>query len=77
MQTKGAEALAREIRTRARSVTAGLDAAALMARALERREGRVTADGALAVTTGPHTGRSAKDKFIVRDAVGPGGRHRA
>ncbi len=30
---------------------------------------RLTADGALAVTTGVHTGRSPKDKFIVRDAA--------
>ena len=32
-------------------------------------EGELTADGALAVTTGVYTGRSLKDKFIVRDAL--------
>ncbi len=36
--------------------------------AIARGEGVVTADGALRVLTGQHTGRSAKDKFIVRDA---------
>ena len=35
--------------------------------ALQRREGVLTADGALAVETGHHTGRSAADKFTVRD----------
>ena len=36
--------------------------------AIARGEGLVTADGALRVLTGRHTGRSANDKFIVRDA---------
>ncbi|WP_040305436.1 phosphoenolpyruvate carboxykinase [Ahrensia sp. R2A130] len=40
---------------------------ALFDLALERGEGRATADGALAVTTGKHTGRSATDKYLVRD----------
>ena len=34
---------------------------------LERGEGVATDKGALLVTTGQHTGRSATDKFIVRD----------
>lgn len=37
--------------------------------ALTRNEGKITASGALWVTTGEHTGRSAQDKFIVRDAT--------
>ena len=36
--------------------------------AIERGEGKATAKGALSVTTGKHTGRSATDKFLVRDA---------
>jgi phosphoenolpyruvate carboxykinase (ATP) len=36
--------------------------------AVHRAEGIVTKRGPLAVTTGLHTGRSALDKFIVRDA---------
>ncbi len=41
--------------------------AALYEQAIRRGEGQVTATGALAVVTGMHTGRSAADKFIVRD----------
>ena len=40
----------------------------LLEYALARQEGRLTATGALAVETGAHTGRSAQDKFVVRDA---------
>ncbi len=40
----------------------------LTAAALENGEGRRAKDGPLVVETGKHTGRSAKDKFIVRDA---------
>ena len=41
---------------------------ALVEQALIRGEGRLAADGPLVVETGPHTGRSAQDKFMVRDA---------
>ncbi|WP_417318808.1 phosphoenolpyruvate carboxykinase [Erythrobacter aureus] len=40
----------------------------LTAAALDNSEGRRAKDGPLVVETGKHTGRSAKDKFIVRDA---------
>ena len=43
-------------------------APALYEQALERREGKLTRDGALVAYTGQHTGRSPKDKFVVRDA---------
>ncbi|MGI9464661.1 MAG: phosphoenolpyruvate carboxykinase (ATP), partial [Aestuariivirgaceae bacterium] len=36
---------------------------------VERGEATALASGPLAVTTGKHTGRSALDKFIVRDAL--------
>ena len=42
--------------------------APLVEQAVRRGEGRLAAEGPLVVTTGKHTGRSAKDKFIVRDA---------
>ncbi|MHA6687076.1 phosphoenolpyruvate carboxykinase [Mesorhizobium sp. A556] len=42
-------------------------AAALCEDAIRRGEARLTAHGALVALTGQHTGRSAKDKFIVRD----------
>ena len=39
----------------------------LARRAIERGEARRTGGGALVVETGRHTGRSPKDKFILRD----------
>ena len=42
--------------------------APLFEQAVRRAEGQVTATGAFAVVTGSHTGRSAADKFIVRNA---------
>ena len=44
-------------------------AAELFEMAIQRREGQITATGALAVRTGAHTGRSAADKFIVMDEL--------
>jgi phosphoenolpyruvate carboxykinase (ATP) len=45
-----------------------LGTAALVEAALKRGEGVLAADGPLVVETGKHTGRSANDKFFVRDA---------
>lgn len=44
---------------------ANLAAAGLVTEAVRRGEGRLSADGALIVATGRHTGRSAADKFVV------------
>ena len=49
----------------AQAIHANLQTAPLVELALQRGEGRLSADGALVVTTGTHTGRSATDKFIV------------
>ena len=46
-------------------VHANLGAAALVEHAVRRGEGRLSADGALMVQTGVHTGRSVQDKFVV------------
>ncbi len=43
--------------------------AVLYQHAVDRGEALVTATGGLAVTTGQHTGRAAKDKFIVHNAA--------
>jgi phosphoenolpyruvate carboxykinase (ATP) len=48
-----------------RVVHANLTAPALVAEAVHRNEGQFSVDGALVVQTGQHTGRSARDKFIV------------
>jgi phosphoenolpyruvate carboxykinase (ATP) len=44
-----------------------LSAAALYEEAVRRQEGLIAADGPLVCRTGQHTGRSANDKFIVRE----------
>ncbi|KQR79374.1 phosphoenolpyruvate carboxykinase [Rhizobium sp. Leaf341] len=50
------------------AVRYNLTPAELYEESLRLCEAQVTADGALRALTGQHTGRSAKDKFIVRDA---------
>ena len=45
-----------------------LDTPQLVERAITRGEGSLAVNGALVVRTGQFTGRSVKDKFIVRDA---------
>ncbi len=50
------------------SVHWNLTTAPLVEVAVERGEGQLTAHGALLVDTGKFTGRSVKDKYIVRDA---------
>jgi phosphoenolpyruvate carboxykinase (ATP) len=55
------------IRASAR-VHADLGTAPLIEAAIRRGEGLLSKDGAFVVETGRHTGRSANDKFIVKDA---------
>jgi phosphoenolpyruvate carboxykinase (ATP) len=49
-------------------IFANLGTAPLVEAALANGEGTLAKNGPLVVKTGAHTGRSAKDKFIVRDA---------
>ncbi|HET8728990.1 MAG TPA: phosphoenolpyruvate carboxykinase (ATP), partial [Alphaproteobacteria bacterium] len=60
------QALIRRIETTA-TLSWDEPSALLVERAVSAGEGRLAAGGALAVTTGVYTGRSAGDKFIVRD----------
>lgn len=46
-----------------------LSVARLVERVLDREEGVLTATGAINATTGKYTGRSPKDKFIVKDEI--------
>jgi phosphoenolpyruvate carboxykinase (ATP) len=50
-----------------RSLQANLSTAALYEAAIRDHEGLIAADGPLVVRTGKHTGRSPKDKFVVRE----------
>ena len=50
------------------AILANLGTAALVEDAVRNGEGKLARHGPLVVETGKHTGRSAKDKFIVRDA---------
>ncbi len=57
----------------AASIAWNMDRDALIALALKRGEGEIAAGddekgGPLSVSTGRHTGRSATDKYLVRDA---------
>ncbi|MGN6622023.1 MAG: phosphoenolpyruvate carboxykinase [Sphingomonas sp.] len=58
---------AQGIRTSAK-IFWNMETAPLVEAAVMRGEGKLAADGPLVVETGPHTGRSAKDKFAVRDS---------
>lgn len=51
------------------TIHANLGTSALVEHALVKGEGKLTKHGALLVDTGKFTGRSVKDKFIVRDAT--------
>jgi phosphoenolpyruvate carboxykinase (ATP) len=62
-------ALRAAVAARARSVVPNAGSDVLAGAALAAKEGRLSAHGALAVATGVFTGRSPKDKFIVRDAL--------
>jgi phosphoenolpyruvate carboxykinase (ATP) len=49
----------------AAALHANLTAPALVAHSLRKNEGKLSADGAIIVRTGIHTGRSVADKFVV------------
>ncbi|MBW3099113.1 phosphoenolpyruvate carboxykinase [Pseudohoeflea coraliihabitans] len=51
------------------TVRYNLRAAELVEHAIAQGEAQLTAHGALRALTGQHTGRSPKDKFVVRDAT--------
>jgi phosphoenolpyruvate carboxykinase (ATP) len=54
---------------RLKAVYWNLEAARLYEESLKRGESQIARGGALCADTGSHTGRSPKDKFVVRDAL--------
>jgi len=50
-------------------VFSNLSTQELIDKAIERGEGKLTDTGALAADTGKYTGRSPKDKFVVKDSI--------
>jgi phosphoenolpyruvate carboxykinase (ATP) len=46
-----------------------LSSARLVEHAIRRKEGQLAANGAVVATTGKRTGRSPKDKFVVKDTI--------
>ncbi|SFV38307.1 phosphoenolpyruvate carboxykinase (ATP) [Devosia crocina] len=69
MQAEDHSALRQAIVEAATSLDENAIAPELVAQALAQGGARLTAHGALSVETGAFTGRSPKDKFIVRDAL--------
>ena len=59
--------MAAPVPTIGRSVVANLSVAELYERAIRAGEAEIAAEGPLVVRTAPHTGRSPKDKFVVRE----------
>jgi len=56
----------------ATALHANLTAPALVAHSLRKGEGRLSAEGAIIVRTGVHTGRSVADKFVVDEPATTG-----
>lgn len=63
------QSLATDVAARAGALYLNDAAPALVEAAVSRGEGRLSVDGAFVTDTGQFTGRSAKDKFIVRDEL--------
>jgi len=68
MPTPAFDLEAQGFRTLGGRVHYNLGTAVLVEHAVRRDEGMLAASGPLVVRTGAHTGRSAQDKFTVRDA---------
>lgn len=69
MTTVSSQSLATETARKAAKVHLNDAAPALVEMAIARGEGSLSVDGAFVTDTGQFTGRSPKDKFIVRDAL--------
>ncbi|MFC0523948.1 phosphoenolpyruvate carboxykinase (ATP) [Pontibacillus salicampi] len=68
MKTVNQQSILRELLEQD-TVRKNLSVAELVEKILSRKEGRLTATGAIQAETGRYTGRSPNDKFIVKDDV--------
>ncbi|MGH6869906.1 MAG: phosphoenolpyruvate carboxykinase [Rhizomicrobium sp.] len=68
-QKSGAFGLEQQGFRNLKSVHWNLTVPELYEESLARREGHIAQNGPMVVLTGQHTGRSASDKFVVRDAA--------
>ena len=69
MTTKVTTPELQDILTQTATVHRNMTVSELIETAVRKGEGVLTETGALSVTTGKYTGRSPKDKFIVRDEI--------
>jgi len=69
MTTKVTTPELQDILTHTATVHRNMTVSELVETAVRKGEGILTETGALSVTTGKYTGRSPKDKFIVRDEM--------
>ncbi len=69
MKNATCQSLATDVANSARLVHFNDAAPALVETAIARKEGSLSVDGAFVTDTGQFTGRSPKDKFIVRDEL--------
>src|SRR3954467_4726957 len=72
MSDSASDALSKLISTSKPNVFRNLSSSRLVEQSLRRNETKLASNGALVGETGKRTGRSPKDKFIVKDSITSG-----